>query len=78
MPKTAQTPALSPKATEILDFLKAQETPVTLADIKKVITDANSAHLTALRTRGLVNADEIEIEVPKVTKTKVLRYKVKA
>lgn len=75
MPKTNE---LSPKATEILDFLKGQDAPMTLAEIKLTIEDANPAHLTALRTRGLVNADETEVETVKVTKTKVLKYKVKA
>lgn len=72
-----QIAPLSPKAQEILDFLKGQTEPITLADIKANVEGANSAHLTALRTRGLIATDEVEKEVVRVVKTKVLTYAVK-
>jgi DNA-binding transcriptional ArsR family regulator len=68
---------LSPKATEILDFLKSATEPMTLAEIKEKVEGANSAHLTALRTRGLISTDEVEKEVVRVVKSKVLTYAVK-
>jgi DNA-binding transcriptional ArsR family regulator len=68
---------LSDTANEILDVLKASETPLTLAQIKEVVPSANSAHLTALRTRGLVEGEQVEIEVVKTTKAKVLQYVAK-
>jgi DNA-binding transcriptional ArsR family regulator len=68
---------LSPKAQEILDFLKGQVGAITLADIKANIEGANSAHLTALRSRGLIDATETEKEVVRVVKSKVLTYAVK-
>jgi len=71
-------PALSTVAQEILDFLKEQENGMTLAEIKTQMPNANPSHLKALRTRDLVDADEVEVEVTVVKKTKVLKYVVKA
>ena len=68
---------LSETSNEILTVLKGSETPMTLAQIKVVVPSANSAHLTALRTRNLVEGEEIEVEVVKTTKTKVLQYTVR-
>jgi hypothetical protein len=65
---------LSETATEILEVLKASETPLTLAQIKTVVSGANPAHLVALRSRGLVNSEQVEVEVVKTTKAKVLQY----
>ena len=48
---------------------------MTLKEIKEIVPDANPAHLTALRTRELVNATETEIVVQ--TKRNVLAYSVK-
>jgi hypothetical protein len=76
--ETVKKPApLSDTATEILEVLRTAETPLTLAQIKVLVPSANSAHLTALRTRGLVIGDEVEVEVVKTTKTKVLQYVIK-
>jgi hypothetical protein len=68
---------LSETSNEILEVLKASETPMTLAQIKELVPNANSAHLTALRTRNLVEGEQVEIEVVKTTKAKVLQYTVR-
>jgi len=68
---------LSETSNEILEVLKASETPMTLAQIKELVPNANPAHLTALRTRNLVEGEQIEVEVVKTTKAKVLQYTAK-
>jgi hypothetical protein len=68
---------LSETSLEILEVLKANETPMTLAEIKVTVPKANSAHLVALRTRNLVASEQVEIEVVKTSKVKVLQYAVK-
>ncbi len=67
---------LSPVALEVLDVLRASETPITLAEIKVIVPNANSAHLTALRTRNLVSAEEVEKTV--MATKKVLAYSTTA
>lgn len=76
MSTKAQAP-LSPKAVEVLEALKTLPEGATLADLKNVVEGANSAHLTALRSRGMVEAVEVEVETVKVTKSKVLKYSAK-
>lgn len=70
----AKERALSVEATEILEFVRASESALTLADIKVAFPKANSSHLTALANRNLVSADKIEKEVITVTKRKVNSY----
>jgi hypothetical protein len=65
---------LSDTANEILDVLKANDKPLTLAQIKEFVPSANPAHLTALRTRELVVGETVEVDVVKTTKAKVLQY----
>ncbi len=65
---------LSPVAVDVLEMLKSADAPMTLAEIKETIPSANSAHLTALRTRNLVTGAEVEKIVPTVKK--VLAYSV--
>ena len=66
---------LSAVATEVLEVVRASEKPMTLAEIKAIVPTANSAHLTALKTRGLVQAEDVEIVVQ--SKRTVLAYSVK-
>lgn len=66
---------LSVDATNVLNALKNASAPMTLAELKAIVPNANSAHLTALRSRGLVDANETEIVVE--TKRTVLAYSVK-
>jgi chromosome segregation and condensation protein ScpB len=66
--------ALSPEALEVLAVLQDSDTPMTLADIKTVLPNANSSHLTALANRALVSADKVEKEVATVTKRTVNSY----
>ena len=67
---------LSDTANLVLTELRNAEKPLTLAEIKAIVPGANSAHLTALRTRGLVNSAEVEVVVE--SKRTVLAYSVKA
>ena len=66
--------ALSEKALEIFEVLRTSETPMTLADIKVLVPDANSSHLTALVNRDKVAAEKVEKEVVTVTKRTVNLY----
>ena len=63
---------LSDEATAVLEVLRTAGKPLTLAELKVLMPSANSAHLTALRTRGLIEANEVEVVVP--TKRTVLAY----
>ncbi len=63
---------LSPVAIAVLEVIKNSSAPMTLKEIKEIEPQANSAHLTALRSRGLVNAEQIEVVVQ--SKAKVLAY----
>ncbi|NCU32233.1 MAG: hypothetical protein EOM23_04720 [Candidatus Moranbacteria bacterium] len=66
---------LSPAAEAALAALVANPEGFTLAELKEVLPDVNSAHLTALVNRGLVSTEKVEKEVKRVVKTKVNRYK---
>ena len=72
----AKRPELSPVAKEVLEVLKSAGKSMTLAEIKEVMPNANSAHLTALKNRGLVGAEQVEKEVVTVAKRKVNEYAV--
>lgn len=76
MADTKKVAELSAEATSVLEALRNSDTPLTLAQLKEVVPNANSAHLTALRTRNLVEANEVEVVVK--TTRKVLAYHVKA
>lgn len=68
-------PELSAGALRALEMLK-EFGPLTIAQMKaKGFAEANSAHLVALKKRGLIEGDEIEVEVPTVVKRKVQLYK---
>lgn len=65
---------LSPKAKEILEFIKESDRPLTQAEIAESVEGVNSAHLTALKNRGLVTAEKIEKIVVTESKRKVNEY----
>ena len=50
--------------------------PMTIAQMKVLGIDANSSHLTALKNRGLIDSETVEIEVPTITKRKVQLYTI--
>ena len=66
---------LSADATAVLTALRASDRPLTLAEIKTIVPTAAPAHLNALRTRGLVDAADTEVEV--MVKKTVLAYSAK-
>ena len=72
--KAKKVAELSPIAVEVLALIKTSEKPLTLAEIKASIPTANSAHLTALRTRELIVSDEVEVVV--TSTRKVLAYSI--
>ena len=49
---------------------------LTIAKMKELGLDANSSHLTALKNRGLITSETIEIEVQTVSKRKVQLYTI--
>jgi DNA-binding transcriptional ArsR family regulator len=64
---------LTEGALRALEALKGVESPVTLAELNAGLDQAvGSAHLTALKTRGLIEA--IEVEKEQVRPTKVNAY----
>ena len=65
---------LSDTSKTILEFLKESDEALTLAEIKEKFPEANSAHLTALRNRDLVVAEQTEKEVTTIAKRKVNTY----
>lgn len=67
---------LSEGAIEALNLLKENGNGLTIAAMKELGVNANSSHLNALKRRGLVDSEEVEIEVPTVVKRKVQLYKV--
>lgn len=74
--KKVQERPLSEMSEKALELLKSGET-LTVADIKgKGLEKINSSHLTALVTRGLVEAVDTVIEVPTIVKRKVKAYTI--
>ena len=65
---------LSVTSAQALKFLKGRDEPTIMADIE--VEGLNSANLTALVTRGLIEAEKVEIEVPTVVKRKVNAYTI--
>lgn len=68
---------LSQLSVDVLNALKTVEN-ATIAELKSIVPNVNSANLKALRERNLVEAVEIEIEVLVPVKRKVLRYTAKS
>ena len=66
---------LSPVAQSILDILKAEGRPLTLAEVRDLgIADANSAHFVALRNRGFLTSEKVTREEMKLVKSEVNVY----
>lgn len=71
-----QVKPLSAGAKRAYEMLK-EFGPLTVAEMKeKGFAEANSAHLVALKRRGMIDSDEITVEVPTVVKRKVQLYTV--
>ena len=69
----ANQKVLSQKSVEALQILK--EGTFTMNDmVSRGIEGLNSAHLTALVNRGLVETTQVVVEVPTITKRKVNAY----
>lgn len=63
---------MSLKALEVLSGGDA-----TANEIKeKGLENLNSAHLTALVNRGLIEAEKVTVEVPTIVKRKVNKYRL--
>lgn len=77
MSKEKKVAPLSQGALDALEMLKGNPDGLTIADMKALGLKANSSHLTALRNRGLIESEEVEIEVPVVQKRKVQKYRIK-
>jgi len=71
-------PPLSATANAVLTALQSFPEGATLSQIKEILPEANAAHLVALRSRGLVGSEQVEIETVKIVKSKVNLYTVKA
>jgi hypothetical protein len=66
---------LSPVAQAILDLMKAEGRPLTLAEVRDLgIADANSAHFVALRNRGFLTSEKVTREEMKLVKSEVNVY----
>ena len=71
----AKVNQLSEGAKKVYEILKANGGSLTIAEIKeKGFTGANSSHLVALRTRGYLESEIVEREVPAIVKKKVNLY----
>ena len=66
---------LSPVAQSILDLMKAEGRPLTLAEVRDLgIAEANSAHFVALRNRGFLTSEKVTREEMKLVKSEVNVY----
>lgn len=65
---------LSKNSVKAYELLK-EHGDLTIAEMKELgLSSANSSHLLALRTRGLVEAETVEIVEMKPVKRKVMKY----
>jgi len=65
----AKSTPLTEGAVRALDALKGVNGPVTLNDLNATLSDpVASAHLTALKRRGLVETAETEVPVTRMQK----------
>ena len=69
-----QVAPLSPEAKAIYDLMVQEQRALTLAEVVELGVPANSAHFTALKNRGMINADKVEREYVSVSKRKVNVY----
>lgn len=76
MPTKSTKPAeLSVQSTEALEVLRSKPEGATFTELKGEVAGLASAHLTALRTRGLIDCEDIEVIVQR--KETVKRWFVK-
>ena len=66
---------LSKASKEAFAVLK-EKGAMTLEEIKEHLPDLNVAHLTALKNRAVVEAEQVVVEKPRIVKVKVNRYSV--
>ena len=69
-----QVAPLSPEAKAIYDLMVQEQRALPLAEVVELGVPANSAHFTALKNRGMINADKVEREYVSVSKRKVNVY----
>lgn len=65
---------LSVEAQGLYDLMVKEGRALTLAEVKELGYPVNSSHFTALKNRGMINADKIEREYVTVTKRAVNVY----
>lgn len=71
----ANQKVLSALSLQALEVLKGGD--ATANEIKdKGLENLNSAHLTALVNRGLIEAEKVTVEVPTIVKRKVNKYRL--
>jgi DNA-binding PadR family transcriptional regulator len=71
----ANQKSLSSMSLKALEFL--QEGEFTANELKdKGLENLNSAHLTALVNRGLIESEKVVVEVPTIVKRKVNQYRL--
>lgn len=69
-----KTKALSDGAIKAFNLLK-EHGALTVAEMKELgFQGANSSHLTALKNRGFVQNETVEVEMVSVSKRKVQNY----
>jgi hypothetical protein len=70
----AKRAELKENAVKVLEAIKEAKAPVTAAELKANGVNVNGAELRALADRGYVTTETIEVEVPRLVKTKVTAY----
>lgn len=65
---------LSAGAQAVYDAMVNAGKPITMAELKEAGVNANPAHFTALRNRGLITSEQIEVETVRTVKSKVNEY----
>lgn len=66
--------ALSEGAIAVFDAMKEAGRPLTMAEVKELGINANPAHFTALKNRGLISAEKVEKTVVVESKRSVNVY----
>ena len=65
---------LSEGAIAVFNAMKEAGRPLTMQELKDAGVNANPAHFTALKNRGLISAEKVEKEVITVAKREVNEY----
>lgn len=74
MAKERKLGPLSEGAKLVYDKMVELGVPLTMAELKDLGVDANPAHFTAMRNRGLISAEKVEKEVATVVLRKMNEY----